>query len=164
MSAGGNGGTGGAGFGLCGAPGVGGSGFQFGGGFGGGSSGAVSGYYSSSSARVYNAGSGDPRPPIGTATPFVAPTGATPHMVPEVIVPWGVLAHGGGRGPGGAGGACYDTGAGDTQEYAITELPEMPIQGAQSGFCPWRCTHWEYRIYKSERRRRREWYSRLSWW
>ena len=118
VSAGGNGGTGGAGFELCGAPGVGGSGFQFGGGFGGGSSGAVSGYYSSSSARVYNAGSGDPRPPIGTATPFVAPTGANAAYGAGSYCSMGRVSARGGAGPGGAGGACYDTGAGDTQEYA----------------------------------------------
>ena len=118
ISSGGNGGGGGAGFGLYGAAGTGGSGFQFGGGYGGGSSGSISGYYATSTTKVYSAGNGDPRPPVGTASPFASTAGANAMYGAGSYCSMGRVSARGGGGPGGAGGACHNTGAGDVKEYA----------------------------------------------
>ena len=58
----------------------------------------------------------------------------TPHMVPEVIVPWGVLAHAAARVLAVPAEHATIPGPVIHKNTPITELPEMPIQGAQSGF------------------------------
>ena len=84
--------------------GVGGAGFYFGGGFGGGSGG------NSSTNYAFGKGAnGDPRPPVGTAIPYPAPTD---QNVAAMYGAGGGSRHSygsayGGGGPGGSGGVTF---------------------------------------------------------